>query len=727
MEAKAKQKYISLSTSMKFLVVADPVENGQPIIAGLKKLGFNKFFSTDKPIKAIDSILKEKIEFVFCQYNLDHMDALELMEEIFNDPKFPRIPFVIYSKEVDEADIALMREREADSFLPIPFSQKAIADNVKTLFSKYNNKKNYEYLVEQARLAVLNDQLPTARKIYQALTEHSSRIVQGRAFLGLGRIGLIQNSVDEAINNFSEALTRMLFKVHPNQELGKIFLSLGFTEQALIHFKAAIDLSPKNPYRYRVLAEIYNEHEKYSRTLELIEQAISLELPVDEMKMARADALFHSEKPSEALALYTQILQETGNFDISLLNKIAICFKKQGQFDQAIAFYETTMQKVKKSAELRLNIALTYHQLKKAEDAVKYMKEAVKLNPKYYKAQKLLAMMEKNHEVVKAINSKLNRSSFILSLCFLKVLPYIRETMAYMLETVTYISEVLMEALPFLMDLPKNVKWDTNDMDQANISKMIKGKEKKEEQIVEAFFKEGYHLDFITQLINAFTASMDAFEKLHNGKKYNPELLLDLAWKLRKLQPMPYLQKIHEKTLGELSPKTNLLVFSVKVYFYFRQSINYLFSEVIHSSQKMAICIEELVAYKTLSSKQLVDQIKKSEQEKGGAHNQFGLSSRSGNMLEALSKQNDEDIEHLKSICQTLEFQRKLRFKLEPLLNIFTHMCEHFNRLETMDFIDAEKEFGGVQKFWQPFNSTMRVEAEKQRFGKLFEKSEAKQ
>ncbi len=704
-----KKKIIELDSSMLVLIIANPVEICLSIKDGLKKLGFNNTINCDDTLKAINIIKEQKVGFIICLYKMPHMDALELMEEVFNDPEISRKPYVIIDKDADEGDLALMKEREADAFMDIPVSQKLLADTVRKLWNKYNSKNSHEFLMEKARVAQLTTQYDIALKLYTAIAGHKSRIVQGRAYLGMARVYAKMDAVDEAVSNFHKALTQLPFKVHPHQELGKIFLSMGFSEQALHHFQTAIDISPKNPYRYEVLADIYIQHAKYQETLDLVQKAVDLGFDPEPLTAAKADALFHTQQNQEALTLYSQILQKTGSFDLSLLNKIAICFKRQKQYPQALSFYEKSLAKVKNNAELYFNYALSFVQTDQRDKAAEALKTAIKFKSPYYKAQRYLFILQKQNDKVKLMDQLTIKSAYLINLSYLSVLPYLEDRLNFIMTTVKQITDTLTEALPVILDTSK-----ASNTDNAEVAKTLENQTKKEDEIGSEFMKEASHQDFLRQLVEAYKETLSITNQLlSNNRQFGPDVLQPAIDEIMKVQHLPYLQDAHETTLGKSACAKNLMDFSIGLYSYLSASNNYLFSELVNSSQKMSICIEDLISVKAKSSADVAKHLKKSE---GGAGNSL-TSENSAQLMANLDKNANKETEYLLNICGTLDKQQQLRLKVEPLLSMHRYMVNQLRALQDYEYLDAEKKFGQrCVGFWKEFVPTIRLKQERQDF-----------
>ena len=406
-----KQNFVELLSSFKYLIVSENSSYADAVQSGLKKLGFRHFTTLNCSLKAIDYIKTHPIDFIFCQYEIPLMNALEFMEEIFANDEIVKIPFVIMSSKVKKADLAYMQERGADCFIKVPVDQKALAAVIKRLQYAYTNVKSPVYILEKIRLAVMKFDYGNAHILCDILKKFPDTNVRGRAFLAKGRVFIKQNAIEEATKCFQQAFRFLHFKVHPHQELGTIYLQMGLTDQALWHFQEAIDISPKNPYRYLVVGEIYIQYKAYQKAQTLITGSKRFLDESDYLDLIQFDVFFYLDQTEMAIKLFEKMKVGARELSISYLNKVAICFKRLKLFPKALHLYRQTLVDDSDNPELNFNLALLLYQTGKQAEALTAIKKAIQVKDGFYKAQRYLAMIEGDHAAVELIKKKVDNST----------------------------------------------------------------------------------------------------------------------------------------------------------------------------------------------------------------------------------------------------------------------------------------------------------------------------
>jgi tetratricopeptide (TPR) repeat protein len=134
----------------------------------------------------------------------------------------------------------------------------------------------------------------------------------------MGRCHRKLGDIPYAIAEFDRAIAANALYVHAYQERGMCYWDSGKTEEAIKEFEPAITISPNNPIRYEIIAEILFKAEKYEQAERYLMRAIS------------------PERYNLALKINPS--------DVKVLFNKALCLTKQNEFDRAQKAYELILR-----------------------------------------------------------------------------------------------------------------------------------------------------------------------------------------------------------------------------------------------------------------------------------------------------------------------------------------------------------------------------------------------
>ena len=101
------------------------------------------------------------------------------------------------------------------------------------------------------------------------------------------------------------------------------------------------------------------------------------------------DAYLKKKMWKEAQEVFTKAVEKDPE-SINLLNRMAISFRKDGKFDQALETYKKAIMLSRQDENLYYNVARLFLDMKKPVHAGKALEKALSLNPQFERASKLL-------------------------------------------------------------------------------------------------------------------------------------------------------------------------------------------------------------------------------------------------------------------------------------------------------------------------------------------------
>ena len=215
--------------------------------------------------------------------------------------------------------------------------------------------------------------------------------------------------------------------------LGEELLSIGFLEEAKVIFEQMKERQPKELSYNLHLAEIAIENNLMEDAFELLESIPTddesyphaliitadlyqvLGIPeVSEVKLkeaaeilkgeeliqfALAELYFSMDHFEDARQIYQELLQQKSDFpEVSLTERIGSTLSMQGQFEEAIVYFEKALEEEQTDDRL-FQLAFVYLQLSENEKAIYYLQQLRALNPQYQAVYLYLAQALQEEEL----------------------------------------------------------------------------------------------------------------------------------------------------------------------------------------------------------------------------------------------------------------------------------------------------------------------------------------
>ena len=216
--------------------------------------------------------------------------------------------------------------------------------------------------------------------------------------------------------------------------LGEELLSIGFLEEAKVIFEQMKERQPKELSYNLPLAEIAIENNLMEDAFELLESIPTddesyphaliitadlyqvLGIPeVSEVKLkeaaeilkgeeliqfALAELYFSMDRFEDARQIYQELLQQKSDFpEVSLTERIGSTLSMQGQFEEAIVYFEKALEEGQTDDRL-FQLAFVYLQLSENEKAIYYLQQLRALNPQYQVVYLYLAQALQEEELL---------------------------------------------------------------------------------------------------------------------------------------------------------------------------------------------------------------------------------------------------------------------------------------------------------------------------------------
>jgi two-component system chemotaxis response regulator CheY len=120
--------------SMTIMSVDDFATMRRIIKTLLKQLGFNNVIEADDGTTALETLKKEKIDFIISDWNMPKMTGLELLKAVRADDRLRHIPFLMVTAEAEKANIVAAVQAGVSNYIVKPFTAEVLQQKIEKIF-----------------------------------------------------------------------------------------------------------------------------------------------------------------------------------------------------------------------------------------------------------------------------------------------------------------------------------------------------------------------------------------------------------------------------------------------------------------------------------------------------------------------------------------------------------------------------------------------------------------
>jgi protein O-mannosyl-transferase len=165
-----------------------------------------------------------------------------------------------------------------------------------------------------------------------------------------------------------------------HNNLGNLLRGDGRLEEAVAHFRAALNVRPDLNKVHNNLALTLHDMRRPEEAKEHYRRALAIDPGYGEAHNNLGRLLRELGRPDEALGHLVQALRAAPD-DPDVHNNLGMVLRDLGRLPEAIVFFERSIRRAPHSVPSRLNMALTLSMLGRDSEAMEHYREARRLNP----------------------------------------------------------------------------------------------------------------------------------------------------------------------------------------------------------------------------------------------------------------------------------------------------------------------------------------------------------
>lgn len=167
--------------------------------------------------------------------------------------------------------------------------------------------------------------------------------------------------------------------------LGLILMDQSDPEQAIKHFKKAIEIKPDYAQGFNSLGAAMFQMGRNDEALTAYRQSLELNPDNAQTHYNIGNALVQNQQPQEAMSSFQQALRLDPT-DLDSQINIGSILMNNDQLEDAATCFQNIINKKPRLAEAHYNLGLTYEKLGRLEDASESLSEALAIKPGYVEA-----------------------------------------------------------------------------------------------------------------------------------------------------------------------------------------------------------------------------------------------------------------------------------------------------------------------------------------------------
>ena len=121
---------------LRVLVVDDFATMRRIVRNILKQLGYVNILEADDGSTALETLRKEKIDFIISDWNMPQMTGIELLKAVRSSEEWKNIPFLMVTAEGQKENVIEAIKFKVNNYIVKPFTPENLKEKIDKIFEK---------------------------------------------------------------------------------------------------------------------------------------------------------------------------------------------------------------------------------------------------------------------------------------------------------------------------------------------------------------------------------------------------------------------------------------------------------------------------------------------------------------------------------------------------------------------------------------------------------------
>ena len=122
--------------NMKILTVDDFSTLRRIIRNMLRQLGYNNIVEAEDGAEALSLLQREKVDFVISDWNMPHMNGLDLLKAIRADDNLKPLPVLLVTAEALKENVVEALKAGVNNYVVKPFTAETLKERIDAIFKE---------------------------------------------------------------------------------------------------------------------------------------------------------------------------------------------------------------------------------------------------------------------------------------------------------------------------------------------------------------------------------------------------------------------------------------------------------------------------------------------------------------------------------------------------------------------------------------------------------------
>ncbi len=338
---------------------------------------------------------KKQWRLIVAEWHLQDLNGVQLCREIRNDEATKDALFLLLSVENLRGDVMIAGEVKVDGYLLKPFSYEEFVAKLLTMTKSRLQPTAPMRTLDEAEKLLANKDYDAAETLFQKALEQKPD--SARSLHGLGLIHAARGNQEHAIELLLLATTKNRQFLDPFRTLLDLFESKGDWDSVLRVAKVLHEESPDNPKYVLKIAQSSLALNDFENAEVHFRKVIRLSPRLAAAFKGLGDLYIRNDDYEAAMENYHKALDLESN-DVSVINSIALTYVRLGKLDEALKRYQAALRLEPDNPHLLFNLGYAYERQGNFTLAANYYQNALAIAPNFKKAQAFLNRLKANPE-----------------------------------------------------------------------------------------------------------------------------------------------------------------------------------------------------------------------------------------------------------------------------------------------------------------------------------------